>query len=55
MPKKPGYIEWEAEDGVPEQPASDRFRVEMVFDTEIRRRVGELIARASEGVEKPEN
>ena len=53
MPKKPDYVEWEAEDGVPEQPKSDSSRIATLFDAEIRRRVGDVIARASEGPEKP--
>ena len=48
------YIEWEteAEAKAPKQPADDRSRVESLFDAEIRRRIGELIARARQGTEK---
>jgi hypothetical protein len=43
-----GYIEWEgkADTHAPAQRPDERARVASLFDREIRRRVGELIARA---------
>jgi len=52
MSEKPDYIEWEAEGGAPEQRKSGHSRVETLFDAEARRRVGQLIARASEDAGK---
>jgi hypothetical protein len=47
MPKKQDYIEWEGKDAEPVlRVVDDCARMESLFDREIRRRVGELIARA---------
>lgn len=50
--EKRDYVEWDGKTAAPKKQADDRFRVENIFDTEVRRRIGELIARASEGAEK---
>lgn len=53
MPKTYDYIEWNPEDAdAPRRRSSEGAGVENLFDREIRRRVGELIARAANGVPK---
>jgi hypothetical protein len=49
----PGYIEWDSKEKMP-APEVTKSPVENLFDAEIRRRIGEVIARAAEGKKKKE-
>jgi hypothetical protein len=47
------YVEWGSEGKTP-PPEVTKSPVENLFDAEIRRRIGEVIARAAEGKKKEE-
>jgi hypothetical protein len=49
----PDYIEWDSKEKMP-APEAPKSPVESLFDAEIRRRIGEVIARAAEGKKKKE-
>lgn len=46
------YIEWDSEAKAPARREEDESPIESLFDAEIRRRIGELIARAADGTKK---
>jgi hypothetical protein len=47
----PDYIEWDSQEKTP-PPEVPESPLESLFDAEIRRRIGEVIARAAEGKKK---
>ncbi|MEA2954008.1 MAG: hypothetical protein QOJ96_3528 [Alphaproteobacteria bacterium] len=49
----PDYIEWDSKEKTP-APEAPKSPVESLLDAEIRRRIGEVIARAAEGKKKEE-
>ncbi len=50
----PDYIEWDADARVLARRQDENAPIEMLFDAEIRRRIGEVIARAAEGAKRSE-
>jgi hypothetical protein len=48
------YIEWDSDAKAPGQPAAAKTPIESLFDAEVRRRIGEVIARAAEGKKEEE-
>jgi hypothetical protein len=50
----PAYIEWDTDAPSPGN-RGECASVESLFDAEIRRRIGEVIARAADGVKNPKN